>query len=502
MIETRDQAKPAVPGGGRAALVLIVFFIVNLLFLVSFADRDGYEGDDLNSILPMAHLTAAKHGLLLIYRYAWQPLSYEVGARLWQLFGTPTAVFLSAPVSGAIALTGLFALAWAEAPRRHGAWIALVALLGVPEFWFSALYYNSTIVGLPFAVGAILLLRWRDGLGAAALAGAAMGIAVLMRLDFILACPLLAMVAWSRARRVVRPIILAGAVMATLAIGMAIGLIDLPAIVAIQAQTAAEIHAKANSAGWNALFRLRVASIALSPIGWLLLVGGAPLLVARAVRARRWSLLLWPIAALPACYPVLSILSPKYILPLALFLPLLFVHAAGALLDGLAPLRRTRGVQMLGAVALVPVLVSVSLSGYPPFAAPGLFPARPVPTHDGPRGYGGYLWLAIATDGPAAQSPAQIEALRLRDRLRTEPSLIVAGSENFFDSGGIAWRHLQLRLEREGAHGTLVAPHELRFTSAAHTLLMVDTPPATLPPGTRLIDLTGSANRAVLPQQM
>ncbi|MBT2187928.1 hypothetical protein [Sphingobium nicotianae] len=78
------------------ALVLL-FWLANLAFLLRFADRDGYEGDDLNSILPMAHLDAAKQGLLLIYRYGWQPLSYETAAALWRTFGTPDAVFLSAP---------------------------------------------------------------------------------------------------------------------------------------------------------------------------------------------------------------------------------------------------------------------------------------------------------------------------------------------------------------------------------------------------------------------
>lgn len=471
----------------RGAGPLALFLLANLLFLAAFADRDGYEGDDLNSIVPMAHLAAARQGALLIYRYAWQPLAYETGAALWRLFGTPAAVFLSAPVAGAATLAVLLALAWREAEGRLA--VALVALLGVPELWYSSLYYNSTVAGLPFEAAALLLLRLRGGAWSAALAGAAMAVAILMRVDFVLAGPLLAMLAWPRGAGLARPAWLAAGVAAGLAAGWAAGLVDLPELARIQAASGAEIRAKADMPGWDLRTKLLVLSVTLSPVGWALLLGGALPVVAAGLRRDLWRQLLWLVAALPACLLLPSLLSPKYMLPIIAPLPMLFVHAQ----DRLAALARdgrpVRAALLL--LAVVPVFVSVSPSRHPPFARPGLRPVRPVGSHDGPRGFGGYLWQMTATDEPAAQTPDQHAAAALAAAFARPdgPDLVILGGENVFDPGGVGWRHLQLRLERAGLHGQLVGPHLLRFGQGRRRLLLARSLPPALRPGTRVIDL-------------
>ncbi|MBO9670148.1 MAG: hypothetical protein J7485_06500 [Sphingobium sp.] len=448
-----------------ALLWALLFFLANLAFLVAFADRDGYEGDDINSVVPMAHLTLAKHGLLVIYRYAWQPLSYELGALIWSWFGTPTAVFLMAPVAGALTLGLLIYWLSREGRSPSTVPIALVALLGVPELWFSALYYNSTILGMPLLALAILLVRRHPHPVSALLAGLLTGAAVLLRMDFILICPLLAIAAWPRGEGLSKPILVALGVVAALAIGYFTGILDVQAVIETQRMSVAEISANAHLPGWDLRTKLSVASVSLSPVGWLLFLIGTPVALIHAATKRDWRALGWLIAAVISAYPMLNILSPKYILPEAPFLALLFVHALDKLSPWLSSGREKAAFGALALLALVPVFVSLSLTKRPPFLVPGLLATKPVGTHDGSRSYGGYLWLAMATDGPQAQDAKQKQAAALAASLLGPKggNVVFLGGENVFDPGGMGWRHLQLLLARRGIIGSYTGPHMLRF---------------------------------------
>src|SRR5262249_3420479 len=155
----------------------------------------------------MFHLEEAKQGSLVIYRYAWQPLSYELGAAIYRLTHAPALVFLLAPICGAASLALLLAVNWRDGGMDGGSMgglggflAGLIVLLAIPELWYCGLYYSSTVLGLPFAVGAYAMSRSRPAAGGVALAGLLVGIAILMRLDFLLACPALAWIAWQRDR--------------------------------------------------------------------------------------------------------------------------------------------------------------------------------------------------------------------------------------------------------------------------------------------------------------
>ena len=179
----------------RGKVLLALFFLSSLIFLVLFADRDGYEGDDLNSVLPMLHLQEAKQGALEVYRYHWQPLSYEIGSAVFRLIGKPTAIFLLSPLAGAISLLLLFLVTWRDRSSMPGFAKSLLAILVLPELWFAGLYFNSTVLGLPFALGCLFFLRSSSTSSLCFLSGVLLGIAVLMRLDFILAAPAMALIA-------------------------------------------------------------------------------------------------------------------------------------------------------------------------------------------------------------------------------------------------------------------------------------------------------------------
>ncbi|MBT2187927.1 hypothetical protein [Sphingobium nicotianae] len=259
----------------------------------------------------------------------------------------------------------------------------------------------------------------------------------------------------------------------------------------IQAMSTAEIRDKAHMPGWDLRMKISVLSIALSPAGWLLLAGGG-LVFIDGLRRRDWRAFAWVIAALPAIYPVLNILSPKYLLPAVPFLLLLFVRAQELAMAWFAARWQALSRAGLIAVTILPWLASLSLVGHAPFLLPGLSPVRPVGTHDGARGYGGYVWQMIRTDAAPLEAGNRPGAQALARDLASgaTPRLLLLGGENLFEPGGMGWRHLQLILERQGIHGVLVAPHVLNFDlGRGRRLILARDMPAMATSGYRIIDL-------------
>ncbi len=383
-----------VPNSG---LVLFAFFIVNLVFLIVFCDRDGYEGDDLNSVVPMFHLDAAKQGALSIYRYAWQPLSYELGAALYRVTHWPDALFLLAPASAAVSLSLVLLMLWRD--RKPAKLVAsLVVMLAIPELWYSGLYFNSTVLGLPFALGALWLLRTRLSVSAAMLAGGLAGIAILMRLDFILACPALAVTAWSADRSFQRPFVLAAGVVTILITAALIGWLEPAHILQTYRESAGEIAAKSADPGWDLRTKLLVASVALSPFGWGLVLLGGPGVMLRAFRRDHVLFLAWAAAVAALALPVRGLLSVKYIIPLLMFAPF-FLAAALTSIEPWTPKGLAGSLLPVATAASCLLLIfSFNLSGTAPYVRIGLHAARQVGTHDGLRSFGGYLWQVAAVD--------------------------------------------------------------------------------------------------------
>jgi hypothetical protein len=368
-------------------------------------------------------------------------------------------------VTGASALALLLLWLWREGRSGTAPLVmAVIALLGIPELWLSAIYFNSTILAMPLLAGAILLARGRGQVLAPLVAGILAGLAVMTRLDFILICPLLAMAAWPRGAGLTRPILLAVGVVVTLLAGFAIGLLDLAEIMRIQAIASAEIRDKAHVPGWDMRMKLGVASISLSPVGWLLLAASTPLVMLEAWRERNWRALLWILALLPALYPLFNILSPKYILPLAPFLLLLFQKGLQLGWAKLGARLQRPALGMILAIGSIPIVLSVSLFGHAPFLGVGLQPSRPVGTHDGKRGYGGYVWQMAAIDDVKKDDHGARAGQFIHDFIDgSRENILFLGGENYFDQGGVAWRGGQLTLARRGIQAQLIGPHMLRF---------------------------------------
>ncbi|MCP4618204.1 MAG: hypothetical protein GY844_17435 [Bradyrhizobium sp.] len=451
----------------------LAFFIVTLAFLMFFCDHDGYEGDDLNSVVPMFHLDAAKQGALGIYRYAWQPLSYELGAAIYQATHWPDGLFLLAPVCGAISLSLLLLMLWDD--RKLATLVAsLVALLAIPELWYSGLYFNSTILGLPFALAALWLLRSRLSFAAAMLAGGLAGIAILMRLDFILACPAFAVTAWSTDRSLARPLVLALGVVSVLIAAALIGWLEPAQILFTYKESAGEIAARSAEPGWDLRTKLFVASVVLSPLGWGLVLLGAPDVILRAFRRDQVLFLAWTAAAAALAFPVRGLLSVKYVIPLLIFAPFFLMSAISAIELRMPEQLRASVLPAAVAASCFLLIFSFSLTGSAPYIHIGLQAARPVGTHDGYRSYGGYLWQMAAVDRYVLRLESQLAADCIIDEIKHGgPDIVVVGHESAMLPGAAGWRHAQLALERAGYRGILIAPHQIRFDVEGHRLTLL-----------------------------
>ena len=470
------------------ALVLLTFFLANLAVLLRFCDLDGYEGDDLNSIVPMFHLAEAKQGLLLIYRYAWQPLSYELGGALFRLTGDPDLLFRLAPLAAATALTLLFWQGWSVRTDRRGAIAALALLLTVPEYWHSGLYYNSSILALPFLAAAILLVRAVTGWKALLCAGLLTGTATLMRADFILASPLLAVFAWHGTKRLSAALVFAAGVLTALATAMLIGLLEPVQLFQVYMASSAEIAQKANSPGWDFRTKFFVFTLILSPIGWLVFLCGGALFVIKADGPCRVRAATCVLATSPMLFPLKDILSVKYALPLLAFAPVTLMHCLAAIEAALPTQRNVRLPALLLAGSVALLFLSVSHSSRAPFLVPGTVPARSIGTHDGERSYGGYAWTMARVGKAGGKAKDEKAAATLANDFLAHdgPDIVIVGEEGYFHRGGLGWRHLQLSLERAGVHGEVAGPTRIVFVRGSRRLWLVG-PDAVMPATTGAI---------------
>ena len=460
--QTRTQARL---NPFQAAILTVAFFLISLVFLVSFSNHADYNGDAMNMIVPMFHLSEAKEGALLIYRYAWQPLCYEFGAAIFGVTKSPDAIFLIAPVSGAISLLLLLLITWRDRASISTFVASVVMLLAIPEFWFSGLYFNSTIMGLPFVLLAIVILNTKPRPYIYLIVGLLMSVAVMMRLDFILTCPAVALIAWQRGRTFAGLIGLMLGVLLGLSFGFFAGWIDPLQAIETYRSAQAEIVEKAQSPGWDRRLKLGVISVMLSPVGWAIILLGGPLVVYRYIRHNAMSAILWPLALLPTGIPLLNLLSAKYALPLLIFFPPFMRRCFSEIESKVSVQLKPWPLWLATLGTIFFLLISFSFYGHPPFVQIGTLASRPVHTHSGLRSYGGYWWQAANVRGSAQSSEQRPPADAILHEILTPsgPDLVIAGGEDYFDRGGVGWRLVQLELERGGFRGRVIAPHQVQF---------------------------------------
>jgi hypothetical protein len=332
---------------------------------------------------------------------------------------------------------------------------------------------------LPFACASMLLFRWRAG-PASFLSGLLLGIATLMRLDFGLAVGVFSLLAWKQSRSLREVLLFNCAVFVTIGASYFAGLFNPYEILDIYAASAREMADKAQSLGWDLRTKLGVLSVMFSPLGWVILLLGGPIAALRCYQERKIASLVWIVAIAPVCLPLPNLLSVKYAVPLLMFFPAILVECLSSAERAVSAHLRKWLLFISGAATVGLLFFSASFYGRAPYLMLETRASRQVGTHDGTRSYGGYFWQTFAVGRGAELTPHQEFAQRVLGEFREVygPDIVVAGDENFFNPGGAGWRDLQLSLEGDGIHGSIVAPHTIQFELNGRKLTLIRDVPA------------------------
>lgn len=457
------------PDSARVWLEGLIVFALTLAFMVIYGDWIGFDGDDLNTVLPTLHLPQALDGDLLVYRYGWQPLSYWLSYGVYLITGNMDAIFAIPPVCMALGIALIYRVV-----RRHvGLHPALFAplILLFPELIYNGFYFNATALGFPFAAAAVLLAFEPGGRFGAAATGALLGIAVLTRLDYILVAPAIALLRLWRLRDFADFLIMTLAGLVALLIGWIAGLVPIDEIVAIYDFARTEIIEKADMGGWNSRAKFFVTTTVLSPLGWLLL-GLSMLWI--IFNPRYWLPCALGLLSLSVLFfSARNMLTPKYMIPaFSLFPVLAAVFLVQATRSFTVIRKRILGGIWLTLTAFF-LVASIEPRPAAPFITLTVFDPFKVNTHDGARTWGSIgLNMTGALNTSTSQRQQAADALFERMMEPGTTNFIMVGGENYFEPGAIAWRDLWVRLERAGYKSSLIAPTTILFDVPAGQLTL------------------------------
>jgi hypothetical protein len=450
----------------RASLEAVFVFVLAIAFLLVFSNTSGFEGDDLNSVLPMLHLGSALAGDLEIYRPDWQPLSYATGAAIFALTGSVDTIFALPALGVAIGIALLYL-----ATRRIGLTPLLFVplLMLFPEIVYTGLYYNSSALGFPFVCLAVLLAPKTQTHPAAVLLGAILAIAVLMRMDFVLIVPaILAYQVWFR-REVIDLIMIGIGAGIVFGFALATNLLDPQGVINTYQGARDEIVARANQPGWDTYAKTFVATVVLSPLGWLFLFGGA--LYAMLNRRSWMPALIGLICLAPMLFAARNMLTPKYMIPAFALLPVIAAMIWVAATAQLQPRLKNMLTGVWIGATLFYFFLAIEPQRDAPFIDVSAKESRVINTHDGPRSWGAYLFHFDRVSTHWGTQVAQAEAIL--EATKAVGPIAFVGDQDVFSPGGTAWRHLQLGLIHAGYDGQVVAPGTLRFDRAEGPLFLL-----------------------------
>lgn len=454
----------------------LVVFALAFGFLLTFADQNGFEGDDLNSVLPMLHLREALNGDLLIYRPDWQPLSYQLGALVYKLTGLVSSIFLLAPlfVAAGIALQYQIVRKFS-----FSATLFIPLLFLFPEMLYTGLYYNSSALGFPFVCGAVLLAFTKTSQISAIFIGALLAIAVLMRIDFVLIAPFVVVIRAYR-RRSFLDFVLAGlGAMVIFGLALLTQILDPKGVVEVYSLARQEIIDRADAPGWDRTTKVFVASVIFSPLGWGTLLIGC---IWTLLNPKHWVLVLICLICLaPMIYAAQNILTAKYMVPAYAVFPMGVAILWGDITTRWSKRARhtISGIWIAGTAFFF--VAAADPQNEAPFIDIGMRESRVVGTHDGPRSWGAYMWHIAGVKAVWGNKVESADALFETLSSPRPRSVVFVGLQGSFSPGALVWRHLQLELVKQGYRGNLITKEALVFNLPSGTIIM-KTPEAFLPP--------------------
>lgn len=443
-------------------------FLSAFLILYLLSNNIGYEGDDLNTVLPMLHLQDAKNGNLLLYRYYWQPLSYEMGSIVYSLTESTGAIFLLPQLFMAISITIIYRCCVSVLGFDWKLFVPLIMLF--PEIVYTGLYFNSTAIALPFVcISVLLALERRDWQGAA-LTGLILSLAVMIRFDFILITPFIFIYRHLFLKKLSDAVTGGLFFCVGLTIGILTGVLVPDKIFAVYDLAHEEITQRSSAPGWDLRTKLFVATTVFSPIGWGIL---AVATFWGLKTKKAWKpLALGFICLIPMLLSARNILTPKYMMPALAVAPVLVVMLWGRTVTFWSEKYRSR-LSLYWVIMTVGLLMfSIEPIKMPPFLKVSAADNRQVGTHDGARSWGSYFWQLRRVATPMSKEAIEADELLAFFKKPASLNIVLVGDENFFSPGGVAWRHLQLRLERGGFHGRVVETGQIEFEVPSGTVTL------------------------------
>lgn len=388
-------------------VILAALVLVPMLF----GDRQGFEGDGLAMLFGMNQFEIL--GRAGVYRYHWQPLSYELLAAIAPWLNKPFALTYVAQGLGGAGLALLYLLlARILKAAPYARCMALVLTLSISELWVTTLYFNTTALALPFVTGSLLAMHMgctpkiRPGL--MFLSGALMATGCLFRLDFAVFVPVLLVLPrfWATQSRLRLFLLFAAGGLATVGVFLAWQphfIADAAAILQRYGEGEFEV---------TMVYRLKIVLFALGPALVVLPVlwwTTRPWKAAYADQSFDRTWLLYWLALLPTLVPLRNLYSGKYLVPffLGLVLAVAQVVARNCRTTKTTSIQLSaHGRQQLGVVVAAASLAALALIGVPTAEALKKNPvtawaADPlvVGTHDGARSAGAYISYLKQMDG-------------------------------------------------------------------------------------------------------
>lgn len=471
------------------------------MFLLVYSDKDGYEGDDLNSVVPAIHLNEMRAGLIEGYKYDWQPLSYHLSSIAFKVTSLPESMFIIAPISIAISILFLFIIVRRSYGTKPLSFVCL--LLMFPEVIYTGLYYNSHAPACLLYILALFYLlkpnvknpdRYKS-----VVIGALASLAILFRFDYILAMPIVVVLFYLRFGSLKNTIVLVFTSGLILILGTFLGVFSFLGLLEIYQTSSQEIADKASVGGWDGYTKMMALTVMLSPVGWFFFLTTTVWFIAKRKEKNCWRMLLIFLSILPMLYPLKDLLSVKYALPL-----LTWVFIFGAYLFKLIEERAVSVYNKLQPFYLVTglflLVVNINVDNAKPYFNLSFTPQRVITTHDGMRSWGGYLQQFIKIKSSNHNSEGYIQANAfLRDiNANKNTTLVILGKQNVFESSSTGWRYMQLMLSGQpGFSSKVVGPKHIRIQIATNTVHLCES--------LECIDnteLAGSNTRVVYPDHV
>ena len=392
-------------------LQLIIIQGLFIAFFFFFGDHGWFEDDTISHLDGILNFDAK--GPEFVYRYYWQPLTYELNRAIYALFHHPKWLYAIPHLVSACNMTLLAVAIFLFSRRKLSLFFSVALLSFFPELFFCGLYYNATVFGMLPMIVALLLLFWKSSdvnitlfswnILRWILIGVCTILAVFFRVDFLLCVPLVAYLLFTENVPNYKALMwyaIGGGL--TVIFCVVVGLVDLSALRNI-------LHdhyygtIKSLTQPWTLTMSFTV-FFTITNLGiWFVLLLYFILFIYKCVKEKKWLALgiLFPILIL--LYPVPQLTSPKYCIPGILFLPFILVKILAVCQEKLthATYQHVRSavlcVSILCQIISIQPTIAFPLQKYsvqPVSAFPYLI-MQPVPTfiytHDGLRPLGAYL---------------------------------------------------------------------------------------------------------------